>query len=326
MVMLLLTAVGSLVACAVFGSLAPTAIRTMSPRHAVLLVATGSVGLAVAAGSALAALGLALVARLAAIAADGHWSAQLVAAELPVPAWLGAVAAVVVAVLLIRAVVRTARILMRLVSAERACRTLSAAGGSRIVVVDDGSADAFTVAGIRGRVVISRGLLGRLSPDERRMVTAHELAHLHQRHHLYVHAAEIAAAANPLLAPVPAAVRLGIERWADEDAAQTLGDRQRAGRALARVAVLRHRLRGHRPVDGDGALTGIPLLGAADHRVICRVLALLAPAQEPRPGRTAVVAVIVGCLLAAGLVSLHNVYEIIEQAGVGNSAAVFPGG
>jgi Zn-dependent protease with chaperone function len=325
MVMLLLTAVGSLVACALFGSLAPTAIRTMSPRHGVLLVASGAVGLAVAAGSALAALGLALVARLASIAADGHWSAQLVAAELPVPAWLGAIAAVAVAVLLTRAGVRTARIMIRLVRAERACRTLSSAGGSRIVVVDGGPADAFTIAGIHGRVVISRGLFGRLSPDERRMVTAHELAHLHQRHHLYVHAAEIAAAANPLLARVPAAVRLGIERWADEDAARALGDRQLAGRTLARVAVLRQRLRDARPV-ADGPLSGIPVLGAADHRVTCRVLALLAPAQEPRRGRSVVVGVIVCFLLAAGLVSLHNVYEIIEQAGVAAGPGFFPGG
>jgi Zn-dependent protease with chaperone function len=74
------------------------------------------------------------------------------------------------------------------------------------------------VSGLRGRIVVTTGLLHNLEPAERRAVLAHEAAHLRGHHQIYVQLTELAAAANPLLRPVARAVRYGVERWADEPA------------------------------------------------------------------------------------------------------------
>lgn len=326
MVLLLVTTVGTIVVCAGMGVAAPVLVRVLPPRSAVMLLAGGSACLAVAAGSALTALGWALAARVAGIAADGRWSAQLVAVELPVPGWLGAVAAALVSVLLVRAVIRLVRILVLLARAESVCRALSPRGGARIVLTDGGLADAFTIGGFRGRVVASRPLLMAIGAVDRRMVIAHEWSHLRCRHHLYAHLAEIAAAAGPFLRAVPAAVRFGIERWADEEAASTIGDRTAAARSLARVALARRRLRSEQAgsagselargaaVTPESARGPIPVLGAVDRAVSARVLALLAPSPAIRLGRTALFAAAAIGLVAAGVISLHLVHEVIEQA------------
>lgn len=319
MVLLLVVTVGTIVVCAGLGMAAPMLIKVLPPRSAVMVLTGGSLCLAVAAGSALTALGWALVARLTRIAATGHWSAELVAVELPVPAWLGVIAAALVAVLLAHAVARTVRILVLLARADSVCRALSPRGGSRIVVTDEGQADAFTIGGFHGRVVASRQLLAAVGAVDRRMVIAHEWSHLRCRHHLYAHLADIAAAAGPFLRAVPGAVRFGIERWADEEAASAVGDRGAAARSLARVALARRRLRGEdtglrRHDDTAGRVGPVPVLGAVDRAVSARVLALLAPSQAPRLGRTAVLAAAAIGLVVAGVISLHLVHEVIEQA------------
>ena len=58
---------------------------------------------------------------------------------------------------------------------------------------------------------------------------AHEQAHLRRRHHLYLLLTNIAAVANPLLWRLPDAVTEATERWADEDAAVEVGDREVLG-------------------------------------------------------------------------------------------------
>lgn len=319
MLLLLVTAGGTIGLCAGLGLAAPALVKVLPPRSAVVLLAGGSVCLATAAGSALAALSWALVARVTRIAASGHWSAALVASELPVPGWLGAVAAAVGVALLACAAVRTVRILVLLARAESVCRTLSPRGGARVVLTDEGLADAFTIGGLSGRVVASRRLLGAIGMGDRRMVIAHEWSHLRHRHHLYAHVAEIASAAAPFLRAVPATVRFGIERWADEDAARAIGDRRAAARALARVALVRRRLRGEQVGRSAGSSaagdrTPVPALGVASRAVSTRVLALLAPEQAPRWGRTTLLAAAGVGLLVTGLVSLDLVHQVIEQA------------
>ena len=88
-------------------------------------------------------------------------------------------------------------------------------------------------------MVVSTAMLRALSAPERRVLLAHESSHLRHRHHLYVAVADIAAAANPMLRPAARAVRTGVERWADEDAAAHVRDRRLAARALARAALAR---------------------------------------------------------------------------------------
>lgn len=315
MVFPLIAASLAVIACLLVGSTASLLVKKIRPRQAVMLLGAASLAVSLAAGIALTAIALATLASLTSVAAEGHWSASVIRARVPVPGWLGAPAALAVGVLLCRAAIRTVTIVLALVRADRLCRDFRAGGGP-VVMVDDESADAYTVAGIRGCVVISRRLFSELSDDERRVLTTHELSHLHQRHHLYVHVADLAAAANPLLRRVPAAVRLGVERWADEDAAADIGDRRTTGRALARVALLRSSLTKRAGVELPAEPTDqrIPLLGVGALQVASRVQALLEPAQRPRTGRVMIAVVLSLVVLAIGMASLENIHDAIQSA------------
>lgn len=315
MIFPLTAAVIAVLACLIVGRSAELLVRRMRPAQAVLLVTAASLAVSLATGAALTAIAVAVVAGLSLVAADGHWSAAIIKAEVPMPGWLGAVAALAVVVLLVRAAVRTSVIVAALVRADRLCRGMRAGGGP-IVIVDDESADAYTVAGLRGCVVISQRLFAELNSVERRVLTAHELSHLNNRHHLFVHLTDIAAAANPLLKPVSAAVRLGVERWADEDAASGIGDRRLAGRALARVALLRSSLAASAAGRPSLRVSGRPVavLGVAALQVTSRVQALLQPAPRQRTGRLAVAVALALAVLVVGLASLDHIHEAIESA------------
>lgn len=305
----------AVLACLIVGSSAALLVSKMRPAQAVLLLTAASLAVSLASGTALTAIAVAVIAGLSSVAADGHWSAAVIKAEVPIPGWLGALAAVAVLVLLARAALRTTAIVVALVRADRLCREIRAGGGP-VVFINDESTDAYTVAGLRGCVVISQRLFTELATAERRMLTAHELSHLNNRHHLFVHIADIAAAANPLLKPVPAAVRLGVERWADEDAARSIGDRRLAGRALARVALLRSSLAASAAQREPSLASNgrIPALGVAALQVASRVQALLVPAPRRRTGRLA--AAVLGALvvLVIGVASLDHIHEAIESA------------
>lgn len=305
----------ALLACLLVGATAGLLVEKMHPRQAVLLLAGASLAVSSAAGIAVTAIAVAMLASLTSVAAKGHWSASIIRAQVPVPGWLGVSAALAVTFLLCRAALRTVLIILALARAERLCRDFRLGGGP-VVMVDDDSADAYTVAGIRGCVVISRRLFSRLSDDERRVLTAHELSHLRRRHHLYVHVIDIAAAANPLLRRVPAAVRLGVERWADEDAAAEIGNRRITGRALARVALLRSSLA--KDITSDLPTAPIhrrgTILGAGTLQVASRVKALLQPARRPRTGRLAIAVVLSLVVLAVGIASLENIHDAIQNA------------
>ncbi|BCJ47630.1 membrane protein [Actinoplanes ianthinogenes] len=88
-----------------------------------------------------------------------------------------------------------------------------------------------------GHLLVTTGILRLLDADERRVMFAHEQAHLDHRHHRLVAAAAAAAALNPLLTPVRDAVAYLVERWADEEAAAQVGDRRLTAKAVARAAL-----------------------------------------------------------------------------------------
>jgi beta-lactamase regulating signal transducer with metallopeptidase domain len=313
----LVAAALAVLACALVGRTAGLMVARLRPAQAVVLLAVTSIVVSLASGMALTAIAVAVIASLASVAAAGQWSAAIIRVEVPIPGWLGAFAAAVVVVLLIRGALRAGAILLALVRADRLSRDIRGGGGP-VVIIDDESTDAYTIAGIRGCVVISHRLLAELSDDERRVLTAHELSHLSRRHHLYVHMADIAAAGNPLLNRVSAAVRLGVERWADEDAAAGIGDRRVAGRALARVALLRAALARAAVVTPVRALYPpkgqVPVMGVAALHVAARVQALLEPA--PRCSTTRVVMVLATSVLVLliGVASLDHIHEAIESA------------
>ncbi|MEU3486678.1 M56 family metallopeptidase [Streptomyces massasporeus] len=119
----------------------------------------------------------------------------------------------------------------------------------------------------RGRVVVTTALLDRLGPAERRALFAHERAHLAARHDRFLLAVQLAARANPFLRPLRTAVAYTAERWADEEAARTIGSRRTVARAIGTAALVS---RG----------TPLPTLAglAAPGPVPRRVAALLGPA------------------------------------------------
>ena len=121
---------------------------------------------------------------------------------------------------------------------------------------------AYCVPGPPGHVVVSSGMLDCLDPPEQAALLAHEQAHLDHRHHRYVSVAESAARAVPLLHPLRERVRFCTERWADEIAADAVGDRRVVATAIARAALARSSA----PFD---------TLELAGHGVAARVSALL---------------------------------------------------
>jgi Zn-dependent protease with chaperone function len=138
-----------------------------------------------------------------------------------------------------------------------------------LVVVDSDRAEAFATPGWSGRIVVTTGLLCALSTTQRRAVLEHERSHVRHRHAWWLLAADLAAAANPLLRASARTVAHTVERWADEDAADALADRRLVAGALGRAALL----------TTARAPAPSPALSALGGQVPDRVRALL----EPRP-------------------------------------------
>jgi len=299
-------------------TLAPLAGRLVErarPSTVVPLLAVGSLCNAAALGLLLTLLGLSVAGRLPEIAAAAGWSTSRLETALPVPAVAGVLAGAAAAVLLARTLWRVGTILVLLMRSDQLSRRLRA-GGSPIVFVDTdrAQADAYTLAGAKGCVVISRQLFDALGPREQQMLIGHELSHLRRRHHLYVHAVDLAAAANPTLRRVAAAVRLGVERWADEDAAAMMaGDRTAAATALATTALTRSALRRGETSRAKHRPRAVPVLGVATSHVTQRAQALL----SPTPGRSALaawVAVLLIAMLVATLATTAQIHDGFEHA------------
>lgn len=159
----------------------------------------------------------------------------------PVPEVIGIAALVALAVVVWRVhrAVRTER------GTRRTLRRLCAGhpADTELIVAASPVPQAFAIPGSPGRILVTSAMLAALEPAERRVLLAHERAHLAHRHGLLVTATTVAAAANPLLGPVRAAVTFLVERWADEQAADTVGDRGATARALARAALTADRAR-----------------------------------------------------------------------------------
>jgi Zn-dependent protease with chaperone function len=263
---------------------------------------------ALATGFVLAVAGTLVLAQIPLVAALGHYSARALGSGLPLPIAAGVLAAVTVCGLLAAALRRAALGGRDLVLAALACRRLGPAVEGLVVVHSD-EPDAYALPGIGGRIVVSTAMLRALPADERRVLLAHEAAHLSRRHPLWVQAAELAAAANPLLRPAARAVRAAVERDADEVAAAEVGDRRLAARALARAGLVRAASRRQAPM--AAALTG------ADGAVADRARALLAgPPKRRRVLTGAVAALMLATVTAAAVTSAQTEarFEAAEHA------------
>ncbi|MCW2889483.1 MAG: hypothetical protein QOE54_444 [Streptosporangiaceae bacterium] len=276
---------------ALFGLLAPVLGRRLPPATATRLLVAGAVTCAAAGLVALAALASTFVGQVPFVAALGSWSATLVQLHDPVPVAIAVIATVVLAAVALAVPVtlwRRTRALVRVVRAGAA----GPASSGGLVIVDIPEPEAFALPalpGVPSRIVVSTGMLQVLRGDEHRVLLAHERAHVRHGHHWYRLASVLAVAANPLLFRLPAAVRHTTERWADEVAAEHVGDRGLAARAIARAALAGRRT--------SGAVT----VGFDHGDVPVRVRSLLTDPPRGRPVvALLVIAALLACLVAAG--------------------------
>ncbi|MDF3291600.1 M56 family metallopeptidase [Streptomyces silvisoli] len=156
------------------------------------------------------------------------------AADDPVPRVLGILAVALLAIGLARAAHSIWRRRQQF-RALAALRTLPAVGD--LLILDQPYPDAYALPGRPPRIVVTSAMLRALPAEERRVMLAHERAHLRHRHHYYTAAADVAAAINPLLRRLRDHIAFQAERWADEEAAHATGSRTIAARSLARAAL-----------------------------------------------------------------------------------------
>ncbi len=262
---------------------APVLGRRLAPAAACRM----STLIAVAAGwgtiAALVMLGCAGCFRSHEVLAGAHLSAEQLAVLDPVPRTAGVIAVLLVLAALVRVGVLA-------IARRRSARLLeavtAAAPDTELVVFTDPVPRAFAVPQGGGRIVVSDGMLNLLDARQRTVLLAHERAHLHHRHHRYLRAAAMAAAVNPLLRRLAQHIAFQVERWADEDAAAAVGDRNLTARALARAAL--------------GTRTRSPGLAFTEHAATRRVRALIAapPVSRLRSFVPAAAALIVGAAAA----------------------------
>ncbi len=298
---------GALVLCL----LARRAAHRLGPRLAALTLAVSAVLAAAVWVWNLVLLAGTLIGRLGYVARLGHWSGRALAVHDPVP-----VAAAVVAALLIAAaavglaacVQRVGRELWRIWTAARACPVTTA---DRLVVVDDPAVRAVAVPGVHGRVVITTGMVRALSAAERKVLLAHERAHLRYRHGEIRLATRLAAAVLPLVRPLVKDCDYQLERCADEAAARSVGDRRLTAQALARAALA-----------GRPRTPGLPAAvpGFAERSVTSRVQALLAEPTDDQLWRLAgpltVLAITATLSIEAGR-DLEALFELAMRVWIG---------
>ncbi len=175
---------------------------------------------------------------------------------------------------------------------SRQRRLRATAGDREIAIVGSEVPTAFALPGRPGQIVVSTAMLSALNGDERRVLFAHERAHLRCHHHRYVRLTQLAAATFPVLDPLNARVRLATERWADEEAARHIGSRDVVARAIARAAI----------AAADAPVTE---LGMADAGVLERVESLLQ--GEPRRVRMTELGFASGAIVAASALVISAV-------------------
>jgi len=292
-----------LLCAGLFAVSAPSLSRQLPPAAATWLLSIGSLFAAVGSTVALSLVGFTFVAQNRTLAQSGHWSGQTLRHGGTI--WTPVAVLAVVAVIVLAA--RTALAGWRRVTALRQAYQLAAAlpaSGGELVVLDLPDRQALAVPGRPGRIVLSAGLLRALNAGQRRAVLAHERSHLKHRHHLHQSITRIAAAANPLLRRLPAAVGLASERWADEDAAG-ICRRDTVADALTWAAADQNR---------SSFLAGGTVLAAADTEVAVRIGALRRPSPPLSPWHLAVLFSLLAATAVATFAAAHDTEHLFEVA------------
>lgn len=285
--------------------MAPRLARQVSGRVAAVLLTGAALISALSVGLVLSAVGCLAIAESPPLAAAGHWSSAAVTSRAPLPYDVVIVCAVTALGLMAAAIIRTAVSVRRLAGSVMLCRRLGEEHSGSLVVLDDDQPEAYALAGLPGRTVVTRAMLRALSGAERRALLAHEQSHVAGYHFVYVNLVQLAATANPLMRPLVASVRLAVERWADEDAAAAVTDRDVVVTALARAGLAR-----------SGSFIPAGALGAAATDLRVRLDSLATPRRSPVRGAAgvlAIVAVALGCVASSGVLGLH-LHDLVEWA------------
>jgi Zn-dependent protease with chaperone function len=289
----------------------------LEPRQATWLLTLSAVALAGCSCVALALLAAYAAARAPVLAALGDYSRQVVSRGDHVPYSAGTLAGLALAVAAAAVAVIFRKRARALTESYRRAAQLH--GNDAIVVVPGPAIEAYALPGRPGRIVVSDPLLDCLNADSRAALIAHEQAHLSARHYMFVAAARLAAAANPMLLPVARAVEYAVERWADEHAAQVTGDRGLVAATIGQVALLAgprpSRLRG---MSLAAVGSGAPRLSLAWAGPVPRRVAALLTAPPRR--RITLLAVCTAIVLVAGVAALETVGDLhalleVAQAG-----------
>lgn len=278
---------------------APWAARRLPPRTAAWTLASAAVTAAGAWVTVLAMAGFTLVGQDPEVAEEGRWSPRLLATDTPISRPVAAACTLGVLICAVTLTVTAWRRVRVLVDTRRDCRDLPAAGD--LAVLEDPVPTAFALPGTPGRIVVSSGMLQALTPDERRALLAHERAHLHRRHHLFLLVLQLAAAINPLLRPLARAGAFALERWADEEAGTVVADRGLVARAVARAALATKR-------------TPQPALAATGGPVPQRVRALLAAPTPFRRGLAMVFPALMMVCCASLALAAHDMDQLFDSA------------
>ncbi|MFE9452818.1 M48 family metalloprotease [Streptomyces sp. NPDC006739] len=203
------------------------------------------------------------------------------------------------------------RSVLRQTRAFRAARTEAGGGPAAgdLCVVDSPRPDAYALPGRPHRIVVTTAMLRSLDGREREALFAHERAHNDGGHHYFLAAAELAAHCHPALRRVRPAIRLAVERAADEAAATAVGDRRLTARAIARAALAGREAESTRPDFAPAATAG---------PVPQRVQALLAAPRARHRAGTWIAALLVACAAvsclasATGMIDFHHRVEVAQ--------------
>ena len=171
-----------------------------------------------------------------------------------------------------------------------------------VEVLDGDEPVAYTLPGRCGRIVVSNGMLRALSGEEQEVLFSHERSHLRRRHDRFIYAVDLGVAVMPILFPMKRFVRFATERWADEDAARSVGDRRLVARALTRAALVQH-----------GSIQ--PGLALAGLGVRARVDQLLAAPARPAVVRATllITAGLTATVAASSSLQVHHLAMVAEQ-------------
>ncbi|MFE0515400.1 M56 family metallopeptidase [Streptomyces sp. NPDC058964] len=297
--------------------LAPLGARHLpercEPRLATWLLTASALVLGAASTVSLGLLAVAGLIRIPVLAVLGHWSVH--AAQRDDPTELSV--SLIAGLLLGGAVLMAARMLWRrartLAAAALEAACLPAENG--LVVVEDEAPDAFAIPGMPGRVVVSTGMLHTLNETEHDILLAHERAHLTAHHYAFITLAQLGAAANPLLRPLATAVTYTIERWADENAATTTGDRTRVARTVGKAALAGHAARARSSMSAALGILGNRTRPVGAGPVPRRVAALLAPPLGRHPALAAATLAVLVSTSMATAEAAHDLHALLETVG-----------